>query len=98
MSKGLEALKEICAMCYMRSKEEKICQLFVQCEKYKAIEKELKALEIIKNKKVDIHTLYRDSNIIGDTFDYYNNTMLFSRGVQYQLTQEEYDLLKEVFL
>lgn len=88
MSKGLEALKLVKWKLEdegILGKEYELCDI---------IEKELKALEIIKNKKVDIHTLYRDSDIIGDTFDYYNNSMLLNRGKQYELTQEEYDLLR----
>ena len=66
-----------------------------ECEEAKWY-REHKAFEIIKNKKVDIHTLYRGCSILGDTFDSYNNAMLVHRGVQYELTKEEYELLKEV--
>lgn len=55
------------------------------------IEKELKALEIITTKKVNC------SHLFGETLDYYNSTWDFDGGEKYQLTQEEYDLLKEVF-
>lgn len=96
MSKGLEALEELKTET-VKGGTSYIGKHFKR-HYHRIIEKELKALEIIKNKKVDIHTLYRDSDIIGDTFDYYNNTMLFNRGTQYELTQEEYDLLKEVLL
>lgn len=54
---------------------------------YLAIKKELKALEIIKNKLVRVRTLIHSPNL-----DVYN-ALLEKR---LQLTQEEYDLLKEV--
>lgn len=54
------------------------------------IEKELKALEIIKNKEINI-TLLKESEEIED----YNCCCLLT---SVELTQEEYDLLKEVLL
>lgn len=59
---------------------------------YNTIEKELKALEIIREKKVNC------SHLINDTLEDYNSTWSFEGGEKYQLTQEEYDLLKEVLL
>ena len=53
-------------------------------------EKKFKALEIIKEKEVVIPILLR-SNIL----DEYNNNPMF---VSKKLSQEEYDLLKEVLL
>ena len=49
------------------------------------IEKELKALEILKNKKTDINLL------LNNGLDFYNSCF-YPR----KLTQEEYELLKEV--
>ena len=52
------------------------------------IDKKLKALEIIKNKKVDVSWLF--SREVNDYIDY--NVWSGAKN----LTQEEYDLLKEV--
>lgn len=84
MSKGLEALKDFkedyCAICIGNCKK---CELTI-------IEKELKALDIIKNKGVDILALqhYKNANE-------YNFSL---RGMFSQLTEEEFNLLKEVLL
>jgi len=59
---------------------------FVDC--YDTIEKELKVLEIIKNKKVDIRRFIQ----------YTHNLFDYNAGVWNELTQQEYDLLKEVLL
>lgn len=55
----------------------------------KNIEDYLKALDIIRNKNVDLYDLRHSVNSTD-----YNNT----RIDMYSLTQEEYDLLKEVLL
>jgi len=68
-------------------------------EDFLTIEKELKALEIIKNKRVDTwclrHIIQSNSNL-----DRYNNNLLEKYNnnfkVGYKLTQEEFNLLKEV--
>jgi hypothetical protein len=68
------------------------------------IEKELKALEIIKNKGVFVHLLQQSKKV-----EEYNSLMLIafkkmaerdykSAVEKFCLTQEEYDLLKEVLL
>lgn len=54
------------------------------------IETALKALEIIKEKEVVISILIRSN-----TLDEYNNNPMF---VSKLLTQEEYDILKEILL
>lgn len=79
MSKGLEALERIIETFYDKESED-----------IQIVRKELKALEIIKEKKVDIKDIYRYAD-----YSQYNYAML---GVPYEfrLTQEEYDLLKEV--
>ena len=79
MSKGLEALKSI---------------QFDYClmdERTDTIEKELKALEIIKNKKVDCWAFISDISITSEEESLY----AFSKK---DLTKEEVELLKEVLL
>ena len=73
MNKGLEALKLI-----YESQDKDL---------FAIIEKELKALEIIKTKRVDVELWRFTSNR-----DYYNKLVCEDR----QLTEEEHDLLKEV--
>jgi len=84
MSKSLEALERLyCAgrldLPYVMSDKHK--------EDFATIEKELKAFEIIINKKVDTHWLFHIEEL-----EDYNNVY------DKELTQEEYDLLKEVLL
>ena len=57
-------------------------------EDIEIIEKELKALDIIKNKAVSIAVLIQSTNV--EEYNYCKNLLAFD------LTQEEYDLLKEV--
>lgn len=54
-----------------------------------SIEKKLKALEIVKNKRVDVGCLLKSKDL-----EDYN----FFRYGKWRLTQEEYDLLKKVLL
>ena len=56
-----------------------------------AFPKELKALEIVKNKRVNVYTLK-------PYFTYIDYNDLLPNQNERQLTQEEYDLLKEVLL
>ena len=86
MSKGLEALKDIKQLATTIEFDYKKDKVFVK-EELDIIEKELKALEIIKNKKVDVSFLE-----LG--LEQYNTNL----RKKHQLTQEEYDLLKEVLL
>ena len=58
---------------------------------YIKLAKELKALEIIKTKEINIHALLLHLKRF-DKPDGYNVLV----GEKYKLTQEEYDLLKEV--
>ena len=76
MSKGLEALQRIKNRLYP-----------LEIEETNIIEKELKALEIIKEKRVDIGWLIRSKNC-----SKYN----LGVGESQALKKEEYDLLKEV--
>ena len=55
------------------------------------IEKELKALEIIKEKEINIHALLLHLKRFDSPNGY--NVLV---GEKYQITQKEYDLLKEV--
>ena len=77
MSKGLKALE------MLENDECILMSQFNEC--YKAIEKELKALEILKEKLIDIKWL-KGCEELGDYNDLNEPT----------LTQEEYNLLKEV--
>ena len=90
MSKGLEALKGLHskALKSVRGGFQEMQKNSIDRE-YKTIEKELKAFEIIKNKRVDISTL----EVCGNA-NTYNQAKEFGED----LTQEEYDLLKEVLL
>ena len=68
---------------------ESIRNNYCVCEK-DAIKK-LRALEIIKNKRVQVHILLESNNL-----EEYNESIYVCEGVKYKLTQEEFDLLKEV--
>ena len=78
MSKGLEALKKIKNWLYTHDLQE-LCDIDI-------IEKELKALEIIKA----LGCVYLSENIAGDH-------SLFLMGDTYALTKDNYELLKGVF-
>ena len=89
MSEGLEALEEL--------KQDLTPMHFSRIEKldrYNVIEKELKALEIIKEKKVNVD--YLDECIRTEVYPLstYNDMVEDNR----KLSQEEYDLLKKVLL
>ena len=87
MSKGLEAFNEVIdTICCQRPNPnlQNATDIVV---------KELKALEIIKSKNVDIAILKNTENV-----EQYNNTVLLFFKCSKELTQEEYDLLKEVLL
>lgn len=87
-SKGLEALVDLRNNWWATTDQKE--------RAYDIIEKELKALEIIKNKDVCVELLrywwkceYNDKDIL-EKYNYMHHWK--------QLTQEEYDLLKEVLL
>lgn len=95
MSKGLEALNDIknkkvitCEVCDSKMHDGCLCcqKNYKRSEQIVIIEKELKALETIKKKRVDLYALV----IAYDLEDY--NEMV---NQVYELTQQEYDLLKE---
>ena len=65
---------------------------------YEVLEKHLKALEIIKEKRVDIAILL-ESESLYDYNDYMSSCDMYNEyGNSRQLTQDEFDLLKEVLL
>ena len=95
MTKGLEAIELLTDSVYYALIE---CKENISTETKKAylnayntIEKELKALEIIKEKDVDVGWLKRAGNL----YHYNMGMSIKSYGA---LDQEEYDLLKEVLL
>ena len=103
MSKGLEALEEIKTCKLIDNVKVKEGLFRNKIHDYKIrygkdvfskqipiIEKELKALEIIKEKAVSTAILIQSTNV--KEYNYCKNLLAFD------LTQEEYDLLKEVLL
>lgn len=104
MSKGLKTLKEIFetieavdenANCHFDMEE--LADMFVD------VEKELKALEIIKEKNVFVWGFIHRKEETKDfepTYDYYKTHYgYFHSGYEFELlTKKEYDLLKEVLL
>ena len=85
---GLEALERI-------ENEYSIEETVFYKEDFKQVRKELKALEIIKKKSVwvgRLKSLFRKYNNNLDVLRLYNANM----WVDYQLTKEEFNLLKEV--
>ena len=80
---GLDALKEI----------NKVIPYAHITNEYKIIEKELKALEIIKEKRVDIEFLFEEWEEQSEyALENYN------MNHEIELTKEEFDLLKEILL
>lgn len=96
MSKGLEAIISL----RNRLVEKGIKDQFL--EELIAIEKSLKALEIIKNKKVQVAYLHSMWDDFETTFNNNDEDVrwLYNEGreTDEQITEEEYDLLKEVLL
>jgi thiamine monophosphate synthase len=90
MSKGLEALESLETEYYTKNGV-RFLEFRDDDERLDTIEKELKALEIIKEKDVDIYIFQRC-----ETVDKYNSRVIHIVGETRELTQEEYDLLKEV--
>lgn len=88
MSKGLNSLNEM--VIHLNSKYGKTQEAL---EDFRNIEKELEALEILKNKEVNVHALLLHLKRF-DKPDGYNVLV----GTKYQITQEEYNILKEALL
>ena len=92
MSKGLEELKDL--EDYYIEKSDIITVYVGDTEQCDIIEKELKALEIIKNK----HQLNFDIIKYSKDFYEYFDFDIFKNNDCDRLTQKEYELLKEVLL
>lgn len=86
MSSGLEAFKDIIKIYGETNSLEGTYDLFLK------IKKELKSLEIIKKRGVDVGVL------IFDIFEGHRPKEYYNCGVykEYELTQQEFELLKEV--
>lgn len=101
MSKGLEILEDLKNAFIGHCRELKCETNYIQvCEhKFSKIEKELKALEIIKkhivNKDLDTSGVYLEY-CLGLFEPYYS--IEIKRGANQIITEKEYDLLKEVLL
>ena len=89
MSKGLESFKRIKS--YFNPKQ--LLTKEMTLNDLDIIEKELEALEILKNKEVNVHALLLHLKTF-DKPDGYNVLV----GTKYQIAQEEYDILKEALL
>lgn len=93
MSKGLEALKELLEYVNFENRHDSKSEKAVS--NFDIIEKELKALEIIKNKKVAYLFMWLiEKHNKKCALRLYNEPCEEDR----KITEEEYDLLKEVLL
>ena len=104
MSKELEALKYFKSTynSFLKTTNDMFCKITISreqanefVEEVEAVEKKVKALEIIKKKSVwvgRLKSLFRKYNNNLDVLRFYNANM----WVDYQLTKEEFNLLKEV--
>lgn len=88
MSRGLEALKELVKIGYLET-EKGWQEDIIAIEDINDIEKELKALEIIKEKGNFINLEYDKHD---DKYYIYDNELYMHN----EITKEEYDLLKGV--
>ena len=94
MSKGLEALQNLRTFYIVVSKDLMEHYIFASDTKeYQIVEKELKALEIIKYKNISIECLKRA--IRKEGLEWYNSLCPY---LLERLNKEEYELLKEVLL
>lgn len=94
MSKGLKALSKIAKRVGTLKVDNNgmiYNSLGDMYESYKIIRKELKVLEIVKNKRVPIQVIFEF-----DTYDDYFEWAYSNVIRLYLLTQEEFNLLKEV--
>ena len=107
----LKALKDLCENCHkhIQSQPSKGYLPYKECpwrhisndycEEYETVKKSLKALEIIKKKKVQVSNLlfYLKTNACDDSvLSWYNEYIV--EFDERTLTEEEFDLLKEVLL
>ena len=98
---GLEALESLVAVfCDLEIDEEGFPKWFLtgkRGEEYLIIKKELKALEIIKEKQVDVFDDIIDSWSYEEYVDNFNQVRKNGYGkTKLLLIEEEYDLLREV--
>lgn len=105
MNKGLEALENIKGNCDLFDEGYQWDSEFSKQfdEDIDIIEKELKALEIIKNKNVMISLLkgarsLEHYNIQIEPFSRFDNHLTIVSKIPMSLTQEEYVLIKKVLL
>lgn len=91
MSKGLEAFNKLIKFLNSQVWEEDLPDTYNQ--DYFRIEKELKALEIIKNKKVNIYHIW-----VFDNYQQYKEHYIFAEyhAEEDMLNIEEFNFLKEV--
>lgn len=88
MSKGLKALDNLVQSCFNPCDSDEVLN-------DKAIvEKELRALKIIKEKRIDIESFY--TTFIENSYNYNFYEISYGTYGKYKLTQEEFNLLKEV--
>lgn len=95
MSKGLEAFRDILGILSAVSG----CEVDMNSERIQTITKELKALEIIEKKNVNVYDFKRDIiQLSSFTYRYYvNNFGYYHNGFAVSLLDEdEFDTLKEV--
>jgi len=108
MNKELDVLKKVAISIveHFCTKEEPArtnnINKILNTDEFKCINKKLKSIEIIKEKRVDVSWLMKCFGFIENSTneeecDYYNNNYEAYRNSK-PLTQEEYDLLKEVLL
>ena len=96
MSKELELIKNIygCTTILMQEEEAKETE-----NAFKVVEKSLKALEIIKEKRVNVGTFIHLTKILKKDYEQckLNNDIVFYNICDCEfLTEEEFNLLKEV--
>jgi hypothetical protein len=103
MSKGLEALNELCAHINAEDMGDETYFFNGNDERdYKIIEKELRALEIIVTKKVNLYgdDLYANGVYGLNYYSTYEHYKASCEKLRYKkksiLTEEEFKLLKEV--
>lgn len=91
MSKGLKAFNRLIKFLNQQVWEEDLPNTYNR--DYFSVEKELKALEIIKNKKVNIYNIW-----VFDDYTQYKEHYPFSEyhAIEDMLTFKEFDLLKEM--
>lgn len=100
MSKELQRIKKMYELFIKKvSGNEKEELNYAEKQDFDIVEKSLKALEIIKDKRVDVGWFiqcYNDYSNDKDRLMMYNQLSIDDSGRD--LTQQEYDLLKEVLL